>query len=482
MTSEGDTYVSPLAGRYASAAMKGLWSPLSLARQWRRLWLALAESQKELGLPIEERQLEAMRAHLDDVDLEDIRHREGELRHDVMAHLHSFGALCPEARPILHWGATSAFVQDNADLVLVKAGLELVRGGLVNALDAMARFARRWKDLSTLGYTHFQSAQPTTVGKRATLWAQDFLIDLQDLEHLVETLPFRGVKGTTGTQASFLTLFDGDHSKVRRLDELVTRKAGFGRSVGVSGQTITRKMDARVANVLGGVAQSAAKLGNDLRLLQHLGELEEPFREKQVGSSAMPYKRNPMRAERMCALSRFVLAAASNPGYTAATQWLERTLDDSANRRIALPQLFLAADGILQLAVDIGRGLVVHPPVIQRNLRRELPFLISETILMEAVRAGGDRQELHERLRVHARAAADRLKEEEGAEKNDLFDRLRKDSAFASVKEGLLAEDLDPGRFTGRSARQVEEFLSSEVDPLLKRWESHLGAAPEVTV
>jgi adenylosuccinate lyase len=476
---EGETYESPLAGRYAGRAMKRLWSPLSVARTWRRLWLWLAEAERELGLPIEESQLEAMRRHLDDVDLEDIRRRESELRHDVMAHLHSFGALCPEARPILHWGATSAFVQDNADLVLMREGLLLVRRGLANALDRLARFAREWRELPTLGYTHFQPAQPTTVGKRATLWVQDLLLDLRDIEHVIETLPFRGVKGTTGTQASFLTLLGGDHEKVRRLDRLVTRRAGFARPIPVSGQTITRKQDARVAAALAGVAQSAAKLGNDLRLLQHLGEVEEPFRSGQIGSSAMPYKRNPMRAERIVALSRFALGAAANPGYTAATQWLERTLDDSANRRLALPELFLTVDGILQLVGDVAQGLVVHPKVIASNLRRELPFLVTETVLMEAVKAGGDRQDLHERIRVHARAAADRLKE--GADSNDLFARLRSDAAFAAVKD-LLTDRVDPRRFVGRAPEQVDEFLATEVDPVLAERSELLGDAPEVSV
>lgn len=475
----GETYESPLAGRYAGAAMKRLWSPLSVARTWRRLWLWLAEAERELGLPIEASQLEAMRRHLADIDLADIRRRESELRHDVMAHLHSFGDLCPEAKPILHWGATSAFVQDNADLVLMRAGLLLVRRGLANALHALAAFAREWRELPTLGYTHFQPAQPTTVGKRATLWIQDLLLDLKDVEHVIETLPFRGVKGTTGTQASFLTLFDGDHGKVRRLDELVTRRAGFARPIPVSGQTITRKQDARVAGALAGVAQSAAKFGNDLRLLQHLGEIEEPFRAKQIGSSAMPYKRNPMRAERIGALSRFALGAAANPGYTAATQWLERTLDDSANRRLALPELFLTVDGLLQLVVDVAQGLVVHPRVIERNLRRELPFLVTETVLMQAVKAGGDRQELHERIRVHARAAADRLKE--GADQNDLFARLRSDAAFVAVKE-LLTDNVDPRRFVGRAPEQVDEFLATEVDPVLAERSDLLGDAPEVSV
>jgi len=475
----GDTYVSPLAGRYAGTAMKRLWSPLQVARTWRRLWLWLAEAEKELGLPITDAQLAAMRRHLDDVDLDDVRRRESELRHDVMAHLHSFGALCPEAKPILHWGATSAFIQDNADLILMRDGLGLVRRGLVNALDALSRFAREWRALPTLGYTHFQTAQPTTVGKRATLWVQDLLTDLLDLEHVLATLPFRGAKGTTGTQASFLALFGGDHRKVRQLDALVTAKAGFERAVGVCGQTISRRQDARVAGALAGVAQSAAKFGNDLRLLQHLGEVEEPFGKSQIGSSAMPYKRNPMRAERICAISRFVLAAAANPGYTAATQWLERTLDDSANRRLALPELFLAVDGLLQLTVDVGRGLVVHPRVVERNLRRELPFLATENLLMEAVRAGGDRQELHEKIRVHARAAADRLKEEGGD--NDLFARLRADAAFAPVRD-LLKDDLDPRRFTGRAPEQVEEFLQAEVDPVLAARADLVGDTPEVSV
>ena len=460
--------------------MKRLWSPAHVARQWRRLWLWLAESESELGLGIELKQLEAMRAHLDDVDLDDIRARESEIRHDVMAHLHSFGELCPEAKPILHLGATSAFIQDNADLVLIKSALELTRAGVVNALNALAKFAREWKDLPTLGYTHFQTAQPTTVGKRAALWVQDFLLDLQDLEYVLETLPFRGVKGTTGTQASFLTLFEGDHDKVRELDRLVTTKAGFKKSIPVSGQTITRKIDSRVAAVLSGIAQSAGKFGNDIRLLQHLGEIEEPFRTKQIGSSAMPYKRNPMRTERVCALSRFVLATSQNPGYTAATQWLERTLDDSANRRLALPELFLTVDAILQLVLDVAGGLVVHPKVVEAHLRRELPFLMTETILMEAVRWGGDRQELHEKIRVHARAAADRIKDE-GAADNDLFDRLRGDPAFASVAT-LLDREVDPADYTGRATRQVEEFLAEEVDPVLKARSLLLGQTPEVNV
>lgn len=474
-----DVYQSPLSGRYSGRAMKELWSERRKARLWRQLWLWLAEAEMELGLPIDAEQLAEMRGHLDDVDLDDIRRREQELRHDVMAHLHSFGALVPRAKAILHLGATSAYVQDNGDLILLRDGLQLVRRNLVNVIDAWAQVARRYKDLSALAFTHFQSAQPTTVGKRATLWVQDFLLDLHDVEHALKTLPFLGVKGTTGTQASFLTLFQGSHAKVRQLEELVAWKAGFERAVGVSGQTLTRKQDARVAAVLSGIAQSASKLGNDLRLLQHLGEIEEPFQEKQIGSSAMPYKRNPMRAERMCGLARFAISCAENPAYTAATQWLERTLDDSSNRRLAVPELFLTVDGILQLALDIARGLVVHPKVIERNLRKELPYLITETVLMEAVRGGGDRQVLHERIRVHARAAADRLKE--GAETNDLLERLRADPAFSKVRH-LLTADVDTRLFVGRAPEQVEEFLRAEVDPLLAARQELLGGSAEVSV
>ncbi|MHC4954507.1 MAG: adenylosuccinate lyase [Planctomycetota bacterium] len=479
MREEGDTYQSPLSGRYASEAMKRIWSPLHVARQWRRLWLWLAESEREMGLPIEEGQLESMRAHLDDVDLADIAEREGELRHDVMAHLHSFGALCPDARGILHWGATSAFIQDNADILIARDALRLVRAGLVDAIDKLSRFAREWKGQACLGYTHFQSAQPTTVGKRATLWVQDFLLDLADLEYVERTMAFRGVKGTTGTQASFLTLFEGDHDKVRALDRAVGERAGFPRSIGVSGQTITRKQDARVAGVLAGIAQSAAKFANDMRLLQHLGEMEEPFQTKQIGSSAMPYKRNPMRAERIGALARFAIATSQNPAYTAATQWLERTLDDSANRRLAISELFLTIDSILHLVRNVSDGLVVYPKRIEANLRRELPFLITETILMEAVKRGADRQELHEKIRVHARAASDALKE--GAAANDLFDRLRGDSDFAAVQD-LLTTDGDLVRWCGRAPLQVDEFLADEVDPVLSQRADLLGGDAEVRV
>jgi len=479
MNDTGATYQSPLSGRYASTAMKQVFSSLHVARQWRRLWLWLAESEAEMGLPISEGQLASMRAHLDDVDLADIAVREGELRHDVMAHLHSFGALAPDAKPIMHWGATSAFIQDNADILVSRAALSLVKAGLVDAIDKLSKFAREWSDQPCLGYTHFQSAQPTTVGKRATLWVQDFLLDLADLEYIESTLSFRGVKGTTGTQASFLTLFEGDHEKVRELDRRVVGKAGFERSIAVSGQTITRKQDARVAAMLSGIAQSASKFGNDMRLLQHLGEIEEPFQTKQIGSSAMPHKRNPMRMERVGALARFAIATSQNPAYTVATQWLERTLDDSANRRLAMSEIFLTVDSILQLVRNVAGGLVVHPKRIEANLRRELPFLITETILMEAVKKGADRQKLHEKIRVHARAASDALKD--GAERNDLLDRLEGDPDFAGVQE-LLTADGDLLRWCGRASLQVEEFLADEVDAVVRERSELLGGDAEVRV
>jgi len=479
MSKEGETYISPLSGRYASVAMKKIWSPKHVARLWRRLWLWLAESERALGLGIEESQLESMRAHLDDVDLGDIAEREAELRHDVMAHLHSFGALCPDAKPILHWGATSAYIQDNADILIIRDALALVRAGLVDTIDKLARFADEQKSQACLGYTHFQTAQPTTVGKRATLWVQDFLIDLADLEYVIDTLQFRSVKGTTGTQASFLTLFEGDHAKVRELEKLIAQRAGFDRSVAVSGQTITRKQDSRVAGVLSGIAQSAAKFGNDMRLLQHLGEMEEPFQTKQIGSSAMPYKRNPMRAERIGALARFAIATSQNPAYTASAQWLERTLDDSANRRLAMSEMCLTIDAILHLVRNVSDGLVVHPKRIEANLRRELPFLITETILMEAVKKGADRQELHEKIRVHARAASDALKD--GAERNDLFDRLGADEDFAGARE-LLTTEGDLLRWCGRASVQVDEFLADEVNPVLAARQELLGGESEVRV
>jgi adenylosuccinate lyase len=463
--SEHDSYRSPLASRYASEAMRRNFSDRRRIGHWRRLWLTLAECQMELGLPITRAQLGEIAARLDDIDWERAAEHERRLRHDVMAHVHALGEVAPEARPILHLGATSCFVTDNSELLQIRDGLDILRPMVLAAVDALARFARRTKDIPSLGYTHFQPAQPTTVGKRACLWMQDLLVDWHALSAVRDGLPFRGVKGTTGTQASYLALFDGDHEKVRALDRMVTERMGFSRSWGVTGQTYPRKSDFAVLSALAGVGQSAAKLANDLRLLAHLKEVEEPFEADQVGSSAMPYKRNPMRSERIVALARFVQSLLLNPAETASTQWLERTLDDSANRRLAISEAFLATDAILQLVLNVTSGLVVHEKVIARHLADELPFMASETILMEAVAAGGDRQTLHEAIRRHSLAAGARVKQE-GLD-NDLLDRLAADPAFAAVKD-RLAELCDPTRFVGRAPQQVEEFLSAEVDPLLE--------------
>jgi adenylosuccinate lyase len=472
-------YDNPLVARYASREMSAIFSPQSRFATWRRLWLALAEAEQELGLPITDRQLEEMRGHLDDIPFEEAERYEAELRHDVMAHVHAFGDQCPSAKPILHLGATSCDITDNADLLLMRDALELLRARLVNVTKALADFAAAHRALPTLGFTHFQPAQPTTVGKRASLWLHDFVLDYEEVVRLVDALPFRGIKGTTGTQASFLELFDRDHAKVRKLEALVAAKMGFSRIVPVSGQTYTRKLDSTVLNALVGIAQSAAKMGNDLRLLQHLGEVEEPFGRSQVGSSAMPHKRNPMRAERMGSLARHILVTAQSGPLTAATQWLERTLDDSAGRRVAIPECFLAADAILLIAHNVAAGLVVHPKVIERNLARELPFLASEPILMTAVKAGGDRQALHERLRQHAVEVRRRMSDE-GAD-NDLIARLKADDAFASVR-GQIDSLLRPERFIGRAAEQVDEFLHDVVNPILVREAHLLGAEADLTV
>ncbi len=459
-----ETWSSPLASRYASEAMRRNFSDLTRHRHWRRLWLALAESEQALGLDISDGQLAELRAHLDDVDYEVADAFERRLRHDVMAHVHALGEQAPEARPIIHLGATSCFVTDNSELMQMRDGLDILRPMLLATVAALADFARRHRDLPTLGFTHFQPAQPTTVGKRACLWLQDLVEDVRALDAVRDGLRFRGVKGTTGTQASYLALFDGDHDKVRRLDEMVTEKMGFSKRWAVTGQTYTRKADFTVVAALAGVAQTAAKMGNDLRLLAHLKEVEEPYESNQIGSSAMPYKRNPMRSERVCALSRFVQGLLLNPAETASTQWFERTLDDSANRRLSISQAFLATDAILQLLLNISKGLVVFPKVIERRLQSELPFMASETILMEAVRRGGDRQTLHEAIRAHSVAAGAKVKTE-GLE-NDLLERLRDDPHFASVRDDLDAL-CDPQRFTGRAAEQVDEFLAAEVEPLL---------------
>jgi adenylosuccinate lyase len=459
-----DQYSSPLAERYASKAMLELWSAKGRYGLWRQLWLALAQAQKELGLDIPDAALDQMRAHLDDVDFDAVAAYERRFRHDVMAHIHAYGDAAPAARPFIHLGATSAFVTDNADLILMRRGLELLRGKLVRVLRALSVFARRWKDEPTLGSTHLQPAQPTTVGKRATLWMQDLVLDLRDLDHRVATLPCRGVKGTTGTQATFLELFDGDHEKVRELERKVSAAIGFDSAIPVSGQTYTRKLDAQVLDVVAGVAASTAKFSADLRVLQAFGEIEEPFESSQVGSSAMAYKRNPMRCERIASLARFVLNLEGNANETHSVQFLERTLDDSANRRLTIPEAFLAADAILILMENVVTGLEVHPARIRRRLEDELPFMATEQLLMRAVRAGGDRQDNHERIRKHSIEAARAMKE--GATRNDLLERLAADREWHVPLRDMEAA-LDPAAFVGRAPQQVDEFLREIVEPLL---------------
>ena len=459
-------WTSPLAERYASRAMLELWSPAVRHGLWRRLWLALAEAEQELGVAIPEAAITQMREHLDDVDFAAAARYEQRFRHDVMAHVHTFGDAAPAAKAFIHLGATSAFVTDNADLVQMRRGLVLLRDKVADALRSLGAFAREWRHEPCLGYTHLQPAQCTTVGKRATLWMQDLLLDLDDLEHRIETLPFRGVKGTTGTQASFLAIFGGDHAKVRELDRRVTAKLGFATSIPVSGQTYSRKVDAQVLGVVAGIAASAAKMASDLRMLQAFGEIEEPFEKEQIGSSAMAYKRNPMRSERINALSRFVLSLEPNANQTHAVQFLERTLDDSANRRLVIPESFLATDAILVLVGNIVRGLEVHPARIRRRLADELPFMATEELLVRAVRAGGDRQVAHEVIRRHAIEAARAMKDE--GRPNDLLERLAADPEMkAGVDE--LRTAMDPARYIGRASEQVDEFLEEAVAPRLAR-------------
>lgn len=472
-------YENPLASRYASREMNENWSPQRKFSTWRHLWLTLARAEKELGLAITDEQLAEMAAHLDDINFEVAEAKERELRHDVMAHIHAFGEQCPAARPIIHLGATSCYVGDNADLIQMRDGLRLLRGKLIEVMKRLRDFADHHKSLPTLGFTHFQAAQLTTVGKRACLWLNDFLMDFQEVQRLIEELPFRGVKGTTGSQASFLELFDGDHAKVEALDARVTELCGFRKHVPVSGQTYTRKVDYQVLSVLSGVAQSAAKMCNDVRLLAHLKEVEEPFGRKQVGSSAMAYKRNPMRSERVCSLARYVISLPANAAQTQATQWFERTLDDSANRRLVLPEAFLAVDVILSTVADIAGGLVVWPKVIERHIRQELPFMATEAIIMACVKAGGDRQDIHEAIRRHSMEASRRVKED-GAE-NNLLELMAQDATFAAV-HSQLEQLLDPARFIGRCPQQVEAFLRGEIDPLIARWGGAGGAVEAVTV
>lgn len=472
-----ESYENPLAARYASAEMSALWGPQKKFETWRKLWVALAEAQMELGLKITPAQLDEMRAHVHDIDFEAATRYERQLRHDVMAHIHAYGDACPLARPIIHLGATSCYVTDNTDLLLLRESLELIRRRLVRVIDRLGTFAEGNADLACLAYTHFQPAQPTTVGKRACLWAYDLVQDLGEIDFRLSELKALGVKGTTGTQASFLALFEGDHEKVRRLEALVCQKMGLADCYPVTGQTYPRKVDWQVLSALSGIAQSAHKAATDLRLLQHKREMEEPFEEKQIGSSAMAYKRNPMRAERICALSRFVTNLAGNAADTVATQWFERTLDDSANRRLSLPQAFLATDAVLLLYQNVVSGLVVYPRVIARHLREELPFMATENILMAAVEAGGDRQELHERIRQHSQAAASRLKMHGG--ENDLLERLSGDSAFREVDVAAMA---GPEQYVGRAPEQVAEFLEKIIAPIRERHAADLKGEAEVRV
>jgi adenylosuccinate lyase len=464
MTDTHDRYSSPLAVRYASQAMQENFSYRRRSLVWRDLWIALAESEQQLGLDIQAEQLQQMRDARTQIDFDRVAELERELRHDVMAHVHAYGEVAPAAMPILHLGATSCFVADGSDLVLMKDGMKILRDRLVEVIRALSAFCREQRDLPILGFTHFQPAQPTTLGKRACLWLQDFLMDLGELERLIGELPFRGVKGTTGTQASFLQLFNGDHDKVRELDARVTERMGFSRSVPICGQTYPRKWDALVLNAIAGIGVSAAKFSTDVRLLAHRRELEEPFGNKQIGSSAMPYKRNPMRSERIGALARYLMNMAPNASETAAHQWLERTLDDSANRRIAIPESFLAADAILLLVQDVASGLVPYPRVIEANLAKEMPFMATESILMAAVQKGGDRQELHELIRVHSHAAAHRMKMEDGH--NDLLERIATDPAFAQV-HAQLSTLVDPKAFVGRAPEQVDDYLIETIEPIL---------------
>lgn len=475
-----DRYSNPLTERYASAEMSQIFSPRFKFGTWRRLWLALAEAEQELGLPIPDEAIAELRAHLDDVDTGRAAELERELRHDVMAHVHHLGEQAPAARAIIHLGATSAYVGDNTDLIQHREALKLVRTRLVATVAALAEFAREHRALATLGFTHFQPAQPTTVGKRATLWIQDLLLDLEEVEFRLATMRFRGVRGTTGTQASFMDLFEGDGERVERLNRLVARKMGFEQVYGVTGQTYTRKTDASCLATLAGIGESASKFANDMRLLGHLKEVEEPFEEHQIGSSAMPYKRNPMRSERINALARHVIVLSLDPAFTAASQWFERTLDDSANKRIAIPEAYLATDSVLLLMHNVASGMVVHPEMIRRRLMEELPFMATENLMMRAAKRGGDRQELHERVRRHSVAAGHRIKAE--GLSNDLMDRIAADSAFGVTREEL-EEDLRPELYVGRAPEQVDEFLEEWVAPALARYpEATGGAAPELRV
>lgn len=479
MATDYTRYISPLSERYASEEMQYIFSREKKFRTWRKLWIALAETERELGLPITEEQIQELRSHAEDINYAEAEAREKVVRHDVMSHIYAYGLQCPKAKGIIHLGATSCYVGDNTDLILMTEALRLVRTRLVNVIAKLASFAQRYRELPTLAFTHFQPAQPTTVGKRATLWINELMLDLEDLNHCLSTIKLLGCKGTTGTQASFQELFDGDSEKIRKIDPMIAEKMGFSACVPVSGQTYSRKTDTRVLNVLAGIAQSAHKFSNDIRLLQHLKEIEEPFEKTQIGSSAMAYKRNPMRCERMASLADYVMSDVMNPMLVASTQWFERTLDDSANKRLSVPEGFLAVDGILQLYLNVADGLVVYPRVIEKRLMAELPFMATENIMMDAVKAGGDRQELHEKIRRLSMEAGRSIKEE--GKENDLLERIAADPAFKLPPEALK-KTLEPKRYIGRSAEQVEEYLREVVAPVLKEYQAVLGEKAEIQV
>ncbi len=474
-----DRYQTPLAERYASKEMQYIFSPDKKFKTWRKLWIALAESEKELGLDITQEQIDELKAHAEDINYDVAKEREKLVRHDVMSHVYAYGVQCPKAKGIIHLGATSCYVGDNTDIIIMTEGLRLVRKKLINVMNELAKFANEYKALPTLAFTHFQPAQPTTVGKRATLWLNELVLDLEDLEHVLSTMKLLGSKGTTGTQASFLELFDGDHERIRKLDKMIAQKMGFSDCFAVSGQTYSRKVDTRVLNVLAGIAASAHKFSNDIRLLQHLKEIEEPFEKNQIGSSAMAYKRNPMRCERMASLADYVIADAMNPAIVSSTQWFERTLDDSANKRLSVPEAFLAVDGILDLYLNVVDGLVVYDKVIMKRLMSELPFMATENIMMDAVKAGGDRQELHEKIRQLSMEAGKNVKER-GLE-NNLLELIAAEPSFNLTKEEL-EKTMDPAKYVGRSKEQVEEFLAEVVNPILESAKDDLGMTATINV
>ena len=474
-----DRYVSPLSERYASKEMQYIFSPDMKFRTWRRLWIALAETEKELGLNITQEQIDELKAHKDDINYDVAKERERQVRHDVMSHVYAYGVQCPKAKGIIHLGATSCYVGDNTDIIVMAEALKLVQKKLVNVIAELSKFADKYKEQPTLAFTHFQPAQPTTVGKRATLWTQEFLMDLEDLEYVMGTLKLLGSKGTTGTQASFLELFEGDQETIDKIDPMIAEKMGFKNCYPVSGQTYSRKVDTRVLNILAGIAASAHKMSNDIRLLQHLKEVEEPFEKSQIGSSAMAYKRNPMRSERIASLSRYVMVDALNPAITSATQWFERTLDDSANKRLSIPEGFLAIDGILDLCLNVVDGLVVYPKVIEKHMMAELPFMATENIMMDAVKAGGDRQELHERIRELSMEAGRTVKVE--GKDNDLLERIAADPAFNLTIEELR-KAMEPSRYVGRAKEQTVTFIEKTVQPVLDAHKDMLGMTAEINV